>query len=438
MIPRLSWDVSRAGWRGLLRSFRLLMSGELAARLLGFASVFVLARAIEPAGFGIVSLGTTLVIFFTILVDAGTEVLNVRDIARQPGRLREIAEPVLGLRLTLSVPAAALFGATVFVAADEAADRLTLGVFALVLPMAALNLRWMVLGVGASKAIAVGSVAKELLVLAGVVVLVRERHDTLIVAVLVAAGELANAAVVLYALYRRFGFLRPRVHVRIWSRILRDGRPVLINNVARTVVFSLDVLLIALFLGRESVGLYSAAYKPVLFALSALSLFFVSFLAHYSAAAGEDARQLFRRTVAVAVGVTVPAAAVAALASGQFVRIAYGDAFTGAAAAMAVLVWTLPILAVSGAYRHALIAGHREHRLMRNNLVGALFNAVANLAAIPLAGIVGAAAVTIASEALITALNVRAVVGYELERSPVTVLAEWLRWHVPVRSGSVD
>ncbi|HKP21703.1 MAG TPA: flippase [Thermoleophilaceae bacterium] len=428
-MPR--FEQSRAAWRGLLLSSGTLLSGQLVARLIGFATVFVLARAIEPSGFGLVTLGATLVIFFGILVDAGTEVLNVRDVAREPRSLRAIVEPILGLRLALSFPAAALFGVAVFAAADSSADRVALGLFALVLPMVALNPRWIVVAVGGSKAIVAGSVIKELVLFAGVILLVRELHDTMLVALLVAVGELASALVVLRWTRRRFGVLRPRIDLPAWRQALRSGWPMLVNNLARTGVISLDVVLIALLLDRESVGLYSAAYKPVLFLISAMALYFVSFLAHYSAAGGEDAKQLFRRTVTLAVMVTVPAALLVATESSFFVRFAYGDAFAGAAAALAVLAWSVPIAAISEPYRQTLIAGGRERLLMRNNVVGALVNLAANLAVIPLFGIVGAAVVTLVSEALIAALNARAVVTQRLERSPVSVLADYMRWHRP-------
>ena len=431
-------DASRTAWRGVVRSSGALMSGQLAARLLGFATVFVLARAIEPSGFGLVMLGATLVIFFGILVDAGTELINVRDIAREPERLRAIVEPILGLKLALSVPAAALFGVAVFAAADSGADRLTLGLFVLVLPVAALNLRWIVLGIGGSSAIAIGSVVKELLVLVGVLWLVRGLHDTTVVALLVAAGEFASAIVVLVWARRRFGLLRPRIDLQAWGTALRSGWPILVNNLARTAVISLDVVLIALLLDRHSVGLYTAAYKPVLFAISGMALFFVSFLAHYSAARGEDANQAFRRTVTLAVMVTIPAALLLAVESSLFVELAYGEAFAGAAFALALLAWSVPIAAVSEPYRQALIAGGREQLLMRNNIIGALLNLGANLIVIPLAGIAGAAAVTLATEALIAALNARAVVTQRLERSPVSVLVDYVRWHKPSLARRAD
>ena len=431
-------DASQTAWRGVVRSSGVLMSGQLAARLLGFATVFVLARAIEPDGFGLVMLGVTLVIFFGILVDAGTELINVRNIAREPERLRAIVEPILGLKLALSVPAAVLFGVAAFAAADSGADRLTLGLFVLVLPMAALNLRWMVLGIGGSRAIAIGTVVKELVVLVGVLWLVRGLHDTTVVALLVAAGEFASSIVVLVWARRRFGLLRPRIDLQAWGNALRAGWPILVNNLARTAVISLDVVLIALLLDRHSLGLYTAAYKPVLFAISGMALFFVSFLAHYSAARGEDAKQAFRRTVTLAVMVTIPAALLLAVESSFFVELAYGEAFAGAASALALLAWSVPIAAVSEPYRQALIAGGREQLLMRNNIIGAVLNLGANLIVIPLAGIVGAAAVTLATEALIAALNARAVVTQRLERSPVSVLVDYVRWHKPSLARRAD
>src|SRR5436309_14712319 len=98
-----------AGWRVLLRSFSTLAAGETIARLVGLATVLLLARRLGAAGFGIVTLGLTLVGWFGLAVDSGTELLNVRDVARRPNEFREIASRVLGLRLTISLAAAGVF-----------------------------------------------------------------------------------------------------------------------------------------------------------------------------------------------------------------------------------------------------------------------------------------------------------------------------------------
>ena len=66
--------------------------------------------------------------------------------------------------------------------------------FALLLPAGALNLRWMVLGVGGSRAIALGLVLSRLLVLVAVVFLVVDESDLTRVPVIEAAGTLVMRA----------------------------------------------------------------------------------------------------------------------------------------------------------------------------------------------------------------------------------------------------
>ena len=94
-----------------------------------------------------------------------------------------------------------------------------LWLFALVLPMLAFNLRWMVLGVQQARAVAVGNVAGRVLLMVGVLLLVWNVHDTLHVPLLQAGAELTYALVVLAAVTRRFGLIRPRIDSR------RGGRP---------------------------------------------------------------------------------------------------------------------------------------------------------------------------------------------------------------------
>ena len=81
----------------------------MAARLFGLLGVLVLARRLGPSDFGIVSFALSLVGWFGLAVDSGTELISVRDIAREPHRFRELADRVLGLRLVLSVVAGGAF-----------------------------------------------------------------------------------------------------------------------------------------------------------------------------------------------------------------------------------------------------------------------------------------------------------------------------------------
>jgi PST family polysaccharide transporter len=411
-------------WHSLLRSFSALAAGEIAARLFGFVAVIFLARRLSPGGFGLVVVGMTLVNWFRIVVDSGTEVLGVRDVARRPRLFRQIAEPILGLRLALSLAAMGLFVVAASVIPGTDTDRQAALLFALILPIVALNLRFMVLGIEKARAVAAGNVASQVLIVAGVFWLVEGKHDLLLVPLVQAVGELAYAGVVLWAVAARFGLPRPRIDLPAWRRIVRTGLPLTANGIARTALYSFDVFLIAVVLTRAHVGLYGAAYKPVMFGSALVGLLSVSFLASYSAPGAARVRlALVRRTAATAGAVACVVALAMSVGAAVFLTVVFGDAYGAAATAMAILAWTLPALALAIPYGNALIAADRQGLLMRHNLVAAAFNVAANVVAVPLAGIEGAASVTVASLLLVLWLNYRSTVRLGLAEPLVGLLA---------------
>jgi O-antigen/teichoic acid export membrane protein len=306
----------------------------------------------------------------------------------------------------MSLVAVALYGVAVWLVADTS-DREVLWLFALVLPPAAINLRWMVLGINRSRAVAVGNVGSQALFMIGVLLLVNDRHDTLHVPLLQSGGELVYAFAVLGVVAREFGVLRPRIDLSAWRRNLREGAPLVVTQFSRALIQSFDVFLVAVVLGTREAGFYGAAYKPVLFFTVTSGLLFNSFLASYSAADSAGAAELFRRTVRLAVFATVPIALALSFGSQLAVTVAFGAAYAPAHVALSILAWGIVLVAVGGAYAIVLIATQRQSLLMRHTIAGAVFNIIVNLAVVPIAGIEGAATVTLASMLLVIALNYR-------------------------------
>jgi O-antigen/teichoic acid export membrane protein len=397
-----------ASWRTLLRSFSTLALGEMLARLAGLLALILLARRLHPYGFGLIILGTTLLNWFAIVADSGTEVITTRNVSRQPDRFRSIVDDVLGLRLALSVIAAALFVAVVLITTGGGPRTSILLPFALALPALALNLRWILLGVEAPRPVAIGNISAQLLFTAGVVLLVTGEHSIHTVPLLRAAAELLYAAIVLGSLARRFGVPRPRIDTQVWRTTLGQSLPLLVTNIARTMLYSADVFLIAAILGSRQTGIYGAAYKPVLFMAGIGALYSTSFLSSFSAARSQGRRDhLTSSALRGGLGISVPIAGFATLAAPLIVPILYGHAYDSAIAPLAILAWTIPLIAIGAPYASALLAADRQGTLMRHNGLAAGLNVAANLIAIPLLGIDASAMITVASFALVLALNHR-------------------------------
>lgn len=392
----------------LVRSFAALFTGEVAARAFGLLGVLLLARRLGPSDFGIVSFALSLVGWFGLVVDSGTELLSVRDIAREPHRYRELADRVLGLRLVLSVAAGGIFVAAVELFAHSGRVRDTVVLFAIVLPALALNLRWMVLGVHSAKAVAAGNVAARAVLALGILAFVHGSPDLRRVPFLELAAELTYAVVIGAAVARHFGIARPRVDVAAWVATLRQSLPLLVNAFARAAFYSFDIVAIELFLGPHDVGLYTAAAKPVLFFTGALGLFSIAFLSSFSSAGPEEAQHLLRRSLRTSFAICALLAVLLSAVAVVAVPLVFGDAYRGAVGALVVLAWRIPLMALTSPLGSALIAAGRQTTLMRINVAGALALVGADLVAVPLGGIVGAAAVSVVASLVVLALTYRA------------------------------
>src|SRR5262249_34834932 len=122
------------------------------------------------------------------------------------------------------------------------------------------------------------------------------------------------------------------------------------------------------------------------------------------------AAQMFRRTVWLG-ATSIPLAILVTATSSAILWIAYGRAYTPAAPTLALLIWIMPIVLVSGPYGIALLATHHQRQLLRNNVVGAVVTVAGTVAGVAIAGIVGAAAAAVAAQGLVAVLNYRTSVA---------------------------
>ena len=397
----------RHSWLETVRSFLTLFAGEGVARVFGLVTVLALARELGPSGFGVVAVGVAIMTWLGLVADAGTEMLSTRDVARDPGRFREIAEAVLGLRIVLSLASALVLalGAVAFARSDTNRDVYAL--FALVLPATALNLRWITLGVRGARLVAAGNIGGQAVLMVGVLLVITSHDDVTKVPPLYVLAELVYAVVILALLIPRFGLLRPRVDRGIWRSTLRGGAPLMISTLARGALGAIDVAAIAFVLGPADAGQYSAGSRPVLFALTAVGLFFYSFVVSYSATQRRERQALARTSVRTAATISIGIAVLLTLTSVPLVSLLFGEQYDEAALVLAILAWKVPASAIGSTFSGILLAQGRQLALMWNAVISAVVCVVLVFATAPVFGVSGVAAASVVSSLLFTALSVR-------------------------------
>ncbi len=409
------WERRTGEARQLARNVLWLGGGEVAARAVGFAIALYLARVLDAPGYGAIGIAAALVNVLDLVVRGGTAPRAIREVARDPHSLPEVFAHVVGLRLVL---AAVVVGAVGLVlqplssAFDIPASLLAL--YALGLFPVALTAIWALRGLEAMGLVASSRILDRLLVLAGVLLLVREGAQDLLRVPMVEVGAAAAIAFGYYVhlCRRQGGVLRIRFEVRRWRRLLGEGVPITLSLMLRAMYVQGDILLLGWLATAESAGQFLVSQKLVLtLGMFALVLRDASFPAISRMVRGDPAAalRLQARLLRYVLCVLAPAVAVGWVFAVPLIAALFGSEYDVAPRVLRIMLFTLPVVAFAGNLRNLLVAAEQPHPLPRTDALAVAVHLALGVTLIPLWGAVGAAAACLAGECVVAVLLARVV-----------------------------
>lgn len=197
--------------------------------------------------------------------------------------------------------------------------------------------------------------------------------------------------------------------------------PLMINHLLATIFWRIDIWILRPLAGAFSVGLYSASLKyldglniiPSTFTLAVfplMSRYARQFSPHESGLLRSyilSVRLLLLASLPLAMTITVLAEPLIYILGGvEFLNVpdtipVLGSTLSyrgGAALALQVLIWSIPVGFVNSVTQYVLIAVNQQRYLTKAFIFGVAFNLIGNLLFIPVFDYIGAAIVTILSE----------------------------------------
>jgi O-antigen/teichoic acid export membrane protein len=192
----------------------------------------------------------------------------------------------------------------------------------------------------------------------------------------------------------------------------------LLNALLLNLFFRADVFVIQASKGDSELGVYDAAYKfinmlPLIPAYFTLAVF--PLLSRYAVSSAAKLMDSYRLAAKLLFIVAWPITIGTMLLAPDLIRVLAGEAFLpNSANALRILIWFAPISYVNGITQYVLIAVNRQRTITIAFAVGVAFNFCANLLLVPIYGYVAAAAVTVATEAVLfvpLAIAVKRYVG---------------------------
>lgn len=210
---------------------------------------------------------------------------------------------------------------------------------------------------------------------------------------------------ILFGLSARLFFVpRWEFDLNLQKHALREGWPLMLNNLLATLFYKVDVTLLEPLRGPREVGWYSAGYRfldafNIVPALFTFALFPLMARQAHQAESRPTLKNNYLFAVKLLETVALPLAVLSTFLAPTLVNVLGGEAFLPqGAVALAVMVWSIPFGWINSVTNYLLISLEQQRGLTRAFFWALMFNVATNLLFIPQFGFTAAAATTIASE----------------------------------------
>jgi len=401
--------------RLVLRNLSYTTAAEIVALACGLASTVILSRYLDVAGFGAFNYVFAFMYLFLSLNDLGINTIVIREVSQAPARAGDFIGATIALRLAIACAVLAAAWTAIWLWPLDPSLRMPLSLFALILPLNALNVPATIfLTAMRFEYAALVTIVLRLSGLALIVLAVAAGLGVMAVLTGLLVAEVTGLAVI-YRLARPLVQFRVRVDREIWRVLLRSALPVGASLLLTAIVNRIDFLMLEQMVSLEAVGLYSAAYR-ITNLLEKFPLFVMATLypimSQLATADPVRLRDVYRKTVAHFAAVGVPLGVVMTIAAPHVLALLFGEPYRAAGGALRHLVWSTVCLYLALAGGNLLLSVGRERDSLLALGFGAVVNVALNFMLIPARGIEGAAIATAVSFAIVLIITSVAVERY--------------------------
>jgi O-antigen/teichoic acid export membrane protein len=404
----------------ILRNMSYLTMGRVVGDLVTFALFVVMTRAFGQEGIGRYSFGMALTSFSLVITDFGLAYYAIRELSRDPRDLATQFSRMQTARLALLVPVGIVFFVVISLLDQPSATRTvayTLGAYHLVYAL-----------VGGYISV---FVSQENMRAAGLAEIGARGGAAVIALGLIASGASLERALLAFpiatalvavalhlAVAHRWGPVRyPRLDAVSGAevrRLLRESASFGFMDLLQHLATRIDVVFLGVLVGTVAAGVYNTAYRVVVFPqllsyFAAISL--LPLASRLAVDAPDKLRTLYSDSLKTAVFVALPAAVGLALIAPELVEFCFSAAFTASGPILRVLSCLVFLFIVKQVLGVFLMATNRQPRNLAIQFSAAVLNGGGNALLIPYYGVMGAAWMSIVSEALAVILLAYALHG---------------------------
>jgi O-antigen/teichoic acid export membrane protein len=386
----------------ITKNFLSLFLSSVVAQLFTLWAFVHIAGVFGPEGFGKFAFAQVVSLYFLHLSEFGLQTYGTRSIAQEREQVSRHVWDITLLRIVLALISFGLLVIFSVILPRLSNVQSIIIVFGLSLLPSAVLFEWVFQGIEQMKYVGVGRILKGV-IFAGLVFLFVRSSDHLNYAAAFYVLSIVVAAGALFWIYcGKFGFNFRKTDHSILKNTLIAAIPLAAGSFITQINYNFGTLALGFFVSDDVVGLFSAAYKIVLFlwafAVVAASNAILPLLARaYKRSLtefSESLKKLFRLFVFVAIPIGIGGTILAA----RVIGFLYSPEYQKAVIVFQISIWLVVIVIYRAVFENALIASKNKRIYFVGYAAAGGVTILGNLLLVPVLGLVAPPIVGIVSE----------------------------------------
>lgn len=381
----------------------VLAISQVINSILGFFLLIYIARYLGEVEFGKYSFAVSFTALFIIFADLGISNLIIRELARKKELTNEYLTNVSVIKLLLSFLAFGFIALTIDLMAypqDTTYAVYLFGVY-MILTSFGLTFRSIFQAFERMEYTAVVMLIEKIILISLVLFVLFSGYGLIELAyVYVFAGIVAvtlSSSIVLIKIAKP----KPTIDFSLWKTLVIGSIPFGLNALFGVLFFRIDTVMLSVLKGDAAVGIYNAAYVPLL-ALGVIPSVFIAALYPVMSRyfiSSKDSLETFTGVSSKYMAILgFPIAIGCFIFANRFIELLYADQFSASIIAFQILALFIPLRFVSSITGTLLTSINRQSIRTVSVGLSALFNIVFNAVMIPYLSYIGASIATVLSE----------------------------------------
>lgn len=221
-----------------------------------------------------------------------------------------------------------------------------------------------------------------------------------------------------YFFTKRWFFFSPRYELQYWKKVFKEALPYGIAIILSTIYFKVDILFLSFFRDKSEIAIYGYP-SSIIEMLAIFPIYFMNSTLPTLSRAFKESTEKAKTIISLAFQfiqlITFPLVIGGLVLARPIMQFIMNDEFLtgnvvgyyGADLAFQLLLLPTLFAFINTLFSFILIAGGEQGKLLKINLIGVIFNIIANLIFIPHYGFIAAGITTFFSELIIIVLTYR-------------------------------